>query len=69
VRWTWASAGHSVTSGTVSGITATPDGKFDSGVLISGATFTHKFDTAGTFEYYCSVHFAAGMTGKIMVTP
>jgi plastocyanin len=69
VCWTWAGAGHSVTSGTVSGTTATPDGKFDSTVQGSGATFSFKFTTAGTFPYYCQVHFAAGMVGSVVVAP
>lgn len=70
VRWTWKGPSHSVTSGTVSsGGIATADGKFDSSVLGAGATFIHKFDTAGTFPYYCAVHFSAGMKGSVVVAP
>ena len=32
------------------------DGSFDSGLLVSGKTFSHKFSTAGTFDYACTVH-------------
>lgn len=31
----------------------------------SGFTFTHRFNSAGTFEYECTVH--AGMTGSVRV--
>jgi plastocyanin len=36
----------------------------------TGWTFTHRFNTPGTFRYYCSQHGAAGgvgMAGKIIV--
>jgi LPXTG-motif cell wall-anchored protein len=36
---------------------------FDSGDLAAGATFSHTFDTAGAFAYYCKFHGAAGGTG------
>jgi len=32
-----------------------------------GATYEHTFAQAGTFPYYCSVHFSLGMTGTITV--
>lgn len=38
---------------------------FDSGPLASGATFSHKFDTAGSFDYHCSIHKT--MTGTVVV--
>lgn len=38
---------------------------FDSGSLAQGKTYSHKFDTAGTFDYHCSVH--PSMTAKITV--
>ena len=65
VHWTWAGSSHSVTSGAA----CVADGKFDSAVLLSGATFSHTFDTAGAFPYFCSVHCAAGMVGTVTVTP
>ena len=62
VEWNWqGNIGHSVTGG----ISPNPNGSFDSGVLSMG-TFSHKFDTEGTFKYYCRVHGAA-MTGAINV--
>src|SRR5262245_34427411 len=51
VKWTWASSGHSTTSD--------PPGEWDSGVRSQGATFTHTFNTAGTFYYYCTQHICA----------
>ena len=38
---------------------------FASGTLATGDTFQHTFDTAGTFDYHCSIH--PSMTGKIIV--
>jgi plastocyanin len=65
VKWTWVSGSHNV----VSGSSCTPDGKFTSGdgTVGPGATFERKFETAGTFPYYCDPHCGVGMTGKIIV--
>jgi len=32
------------------------DGSFDSGNIAPGATFSHKFSSAGTVPYHCSIH-------------
>ena len=32
-----------------------------------GDTFTHTFDEAGDFDYFCEPHLSAGMTGSITV--
>jgi plastocyanin len=64
VQWVWVSGFHSTTSGTCSG-TCTPDGSWDSGAG-SGMTFSHTFNQAGTFPYFCSVH-GAMMTGTVVV--
>lgn len=53
---------HTVTSGTV----GSPDGKFDSGNMGGGASFTFTFSTAGTYKYYCRIH-GSMMTGTIIV--
>jgi plastocyanin len=72
VRWVWGSGGHSVVSGT----NGNADNRFcspsDTGcdnppLSNMGATYDHTFAQAGTFPYYCSVHFALGMTGTITV--
>ena len=48
ITWTNAdSAPHTVTAN---------DKSFDSGSLAKDATFVRKFDTAGTFEYFCTIH-------------
>ena len=44
---------------------------FDDGVTTSGpmsqGTFTRTFATAGTYNYHCSIHGAAVMSGSITV--
>ncbi len=74
VTWVFDSLGHTVTSGT-GGVA---DGKFCSpsdtncagGVTsASGTTYSHVFGVAGSYPYFCAVHFASGMTGTITVTP
>src|SRR5215471_3936201 len=61
VIWTWSSSGHSTTSGSP----GMPNGIWDSGVRSYG-TFTHTFNSAGTFPYYCSV---GGEGGQVIVIP
>jgi plastocyanin len=66
VEWTWVAGSHSVTSGT----SCTSDGKFDSTLVPPPKTFTHTFDTAGSFPYFCIAHCASsGMVGSVTVTP
>jgi plastocyanin len=55
--------GHTVTEGNPSG--NTPPNGFDSGILAPGKTFTHNFDTAGTIQYYCTLH--PTMLGELIV--
>lgn len=64
VRWTWATSGHSTTSGSP----GQPNNIWDSGIRNQGATFTQTFNNAGTFPYYCTPHGGCcGMTGTVMV--
>ena len=63
VRWTWMAGGHSTTSGT----NCTPDNLWDAGVRSSGFTFTHTFNAAGTFPYFCIPH-CTFMTGTVNVS-
>jgi plastocyanin len=65
VRWTWAGGSHNV----VSGPDCSPDGNFKSGAPTSGGTFDKKFETAGTFPYFCEPHCAMGMKGEVVVEP
>ena len=62
---TWSNddtAAHTVTSGTAAG---GPDGNFDSSLFMAGDTFSHTFDEAGEYDYFCMVH--PWMAGKITV--
>ena len=62
VRWTWAATFHSSTSG----IPGMPNGIWDSGILNQGATFSHTFNSTGSFPYYCTPHGGCcGMVGMI----
>ena len=50
--------------------TITPDGHSEwerATVSSAGDTFTHTFNTAGRYEYYCEPHRGQGMTGVITV--
>ena len=56
-------AAHTITSGTaVEG----PSGVFDSSLVMAGSSFSHIFDAAGTFDYFCMVH--PWMAGTVMVS-
>jgi len=55
--------GHTVTQGNPSG--NTPPNGFDSGILAPGKTFNHTFGTAGTIQYYCTLH--PTMLGEVIV--
>ena len=56
------SAAHTVTSGSPSD---GHDGIFDSSLFMADTTFSHTFDNAGEYNYFCMVH--PWMTGKIQV--
>lgn len=62
ITWTnQSSEVHTVTSGSP----GSPDGEFDSGNMSAGQEFSHTFEEAGSFDYYCALH--PGMTGTITV--
>lgn len=47
-------------------VTSKPDETlFDSETIPPGGKFSHKFETAGTFDYYCEIHPA--MVGSVQV--
>ena len=53
---TWSnddSAAHTVTAG---GAADGPSGVFDSSLFMAGTTFSHTFEAAGEFPYFCMVH-------------
>jgi len=57
---------HTFTSGTVDGFTPSPDGTFDSGMLMKpGDSFDYLTDTVGEFPYYCTLH--VWMQGVLIV--
>ena len=56
-------AAHTVTSGTP---TSGPDGNFDSSLFMAATTFSHMFDSEGTFPYFCMVH--PWMKGSVIVS-
>ena len=63
---TWTNddtAAHTITAGTVDD---GPTGPFDSGLVITGSTYTFKFEEAGMYPYYCLVH--PWMTGTVTVS-
>jgi plastocyanin len=42
-----------------------PEQKFKSPVLDTNEVFSHEFEAAGTYKYYCSIH--PRMTGQVVV--
>jgi plastocyanin len=63
VTWTNDDAQpHTATSGQ----NATPDGRFDSGIMAPQATFEHTFTEAGEFPYFCLLH--PNMVGTVSVS-
>lgn len=57
VAWTNADPeAHTVTA---------DDASWDSGVVLSGATYTHVFPTPGVFAYHCAIHTI--MRGRVVV--
>ncbi len=61
---TWSNddtAPHTVTSG----LPGSPDAIFDSGMMMSGDSFSITLDTSGEYPYYCMVH--PWMIGNITV--
>ena len=55
-------AAHTATGGSA---TEGPSGVFDSSLIMAGSSFSHTFDEAGTFDYFCMVH--PWMAGTVIV--
>jgi len=55
-------AAHTATGGSA---TEGPSGVFDSSLIMAGSSFSHTFDAAGTFDYFCMVH--PWMEGTVIV--
>ena len=56
-------AAHTATGGSA---TEGPSGVFDSSLIMAGSSFSHTFEDAGTFDYFCMVH--PWMAGAVMVS-
>jgi glucose/arabinose dehydrogenase len=63
VRWNWIEGIHTATSG----VSGTPDGRWDSGVQSVPFIFGRTFDRAGRFPYFCTLHWQMGMAGTVVV--
>jgi len=63
---TWSnddSAAHTVTAGSAGD---GPSGVFDSSLFMAGTTFSHTFESAGEFDYFCMVHpWMAGIVSVV----
>jgi len=55
-------AAHTATAGSAAD---GPSGVFDSSLIMAGGSFSHTFDAAGSFDYFCMVH--PWMEGTIVV--
>lgn len=62
VTWDWTGQGapHNVVA---------EDGSFNSGAakIADDVTFSHTFEEAGTYRYYCNPHKTQGMKGVVVV--
>jgi plastocyanin len=65
VTWQWGSGGHNVVA------TETPSGSSWKGhepLEDSGFSYSHTFETEGTYKYVCTPHASSGMKGEVVVT-
>lgn len=61
IGWVWEGSGtHSV-------VIKTPDGKEVKSPEQAKGTFSYKFETAGTYDYNCSIH-GDRMQGRVQVS-
>lgn len=49
--------------------TTTGSAGWDSRSLGAGDSFSHTFDSAGTFSYFCTIHGASVMSATVIVNP
>ncbi|WP_123538071.1 plastocyanin/azurin family copper-binding protein [Halosimplex salinum] len=69
VVWVWHSNGHNVRPSAIprgSEFSGTPGD--DGDLYEEGYEFSHTFEVAGEYEYYCNPHESAGMFGSFTVT-
>ena len=55
-------AAHTATGGSAAD---GPSGVFDSSLIMAGSSFSHTFDSVGTYDYFCMVH--PWMAGAVIV--
>ena len=67
IIWTWQGNFHSTTSGSVSGGVTNYTGLWGSGVNNQPHSFTNSFPSAGSFPFYCEIHYSLNMTGVVNV--
>jgi len=65
VTFDWVSNTHNVE---VQDQPAGENWQGESSIKNEGYTYSHTFETAGTYKYYCDPHLSLGMKGAIVVT-
>ena len=69
VRWVWESDNHNIVVGEQpegANWQGTPGGQ--NTTYDTGYTYTHTFQTLGTYNYWCQPHKAAGMIADVVVS-
>lgn len=69
VEWVWRSDNHNIVVGeqpAEANWEGTPGGANE--LYNSGYTYTHTFETAGQYNYWCSPHRSLGMVADVVVT-
>ena len=62
---TWENNDTAAHTSTAGSATEGPSGVFDSSLIMAGSSFSHTFDSAGTYDYFCMVH--PWMAGSVVV--
>ena len=62
---TWENTDNAAHTSTGGSPSDGPSGVFDSSLIQAGGSFSHTFDTAGTYPYFCMVH--PWMQGTVIV--
>ena len=62
---TWENNDTAAHTSTAGSATEGPSGVFDSSLIMAGSSFSHTFDEAGSFDYFCMVH--PWMAGTVIV--
>ena len=62
---TWENNDTAAHTSTAGSATEGPSGVFDSSLIMAGSSFSHTFDSAGTFDYFYMVH--PWMAGSVIV--